>query len=75
MSGEIIRLIPRPRHDHEQSDFPTIAFRSSAWPDDLAMDRPDSAGCECKRVRSARRTRGDGPAPEAGRRWRRVPRR
>ena len=28
MSAEIIQFIPRPRRDREQTDFPTIAFRS-----------------------------------------------
>ncbi|MHC2333091.1 hypothetical protein [Bradyrhizobium sp. USDA 4454] len=29
MSAEIIKFIPRPRRDREQTDFPTIAFRSA----------------------------------------------
>jgi len=36
MSTDIIQLIRRPRHDHEQTDFPTIAFRSVRGP---ATDR------------------------------------
>ncbi|MGY3534172.1 MULTISPECIES: hypothetical protein [Bradyrhizobium] len=28
MSAEIIQFIPRPRHEGERTDFPTIAFRS-----------------------------------------------
>ncbi|WP_426441568.1 hypothetical protein [Bradyrhizobium genosp. P] len=46
MSAEIIQLIPRPqpRHDREQTDFPTIAFRSAvAYPD---TDYGDTAPCE-----------------------------
>ena len=41
MSAEIIQFIPRPRHDSEQTDFPTIAFRSVVR--DLATDRVDAA--------------------------------
>jgi hypothetical protein len=28
MTAEIIRFILRPKHDREQTDFPTIVFRS-----------------------------------------------
>ncbi|MBR1203884.1 MULTISPECIES: hypothetical protein [unclassified Bradyrhizobium] len=28
MSAEIIQFIPRPRYEHDRTDFPTIAFRS-----------------------------------------------
>jgi hypothetical protein len=28
MTAEIIRFIPRPKHDRQQTDFPAIAFRS-----------------------------------------------
>ena len=45
MSAEIIQFIPRPKCDREQTDFPTIAFRS-ALPDDLTMDHADTAPCE-----------------------------
>ena len=45
MSAEIIRFIPRPRHDRKQTDFPTIPFRSSV-PDELAMDHVDTVPCE-----------------------------
>lgn len=40
MSAEIIRFIPRPKHDREQTDFPTIVF-CSAVPDDLSMGHAD----------------------------------
>lgn len=46
MSAEIIRFIPRPKHGREQTDFPTIAFRSSVRPDDPAIDYTDTAPCE-----------------------------
>jgi hypothetical protein len=36
MSADIIQLIPRPRRAFEQTDFPTIAFRSVVR--DLATD-------------------------------------
>ena len=39
MSAEIIRFIPRPKHDREQTDFPTIVF-CSAVPDDLPWVMP-----------------------------------
>jgi hypothetical protein len=46
MSAEIIRFIPRPRHEREHTDFPTIVFRSVV-PDDLAMGHADdTAPCE-----------------------------
>jgi hypothetical protein len=44
MSADIIQFIPRPRTDHEQTDFPTIAFRSAV--PDLARDPVDTAPCE-----------------------------
>jgi hypothetical protein len=45
MSAEIIQFIPRPKH-REQTDFPTIVFRS-AMPDDSTMNRADdTAPCE-----------------------------
>jgi hypothetical protein len=46
MSAEIIRFIPRPKHDHEQTDFPTIAFRLPARPKAPAIDHVDTAPCE-----------------------------
>ena len=44
MSAEIIQFIPRPRHDDEKTDFPTIAFRSAV--PDLTMDHADAVPCE-----------------------------
>ena len=44
MSADIIQFIRRPRNDHEQTDFPTIAFRSVVR--DLAGDHGDTAPCE-----------------------------
>jgi hypothetical protein len=44
VSAEIIQFIPRPRHDDEQTDFPTIAFRSAA--PDLTTDHADAVPCE-----------------------------
>jgi hypothetical protein len=49
VTAEIIQFIPRPKHDREQTDFPTIAFRSARQPDDLVMDHADTAPCECVR--------------------------
>ena len=46
MSAEIIQFIARPNHHREQTDFPTIAFRSATGPDDLTMDHVDTAACE-----------------------------
>jgi hypothetical protein len=46
MSAKIIQFIPRPNHNRDQTDFPEIAFRSAARPDDLAMDHVDTAPCE-----------------------------
>jgi hypothetical protein len=46
MSAEIIRFIPRPKHGREQTDFPTIAFRSAVRPDDPVTDHADTAPCE-----------------------------
>jgi hypothetical protein len=46
MSAEIIQFILRPNHHREQTDFPTIAFRSVAPRDDLTMDHADAAACE-----------------------------
>ncbi|MBR1190424.1 hypothetical protein JQ634_31735 [Bradyrhizobium sp. AUGA SZCCT0240] len=44
MSAVIIQFIPRPRHDHEQTDFPTIAFRSAVH--EPAADPTDLTPCE-----------------------------
>jgi hypothetical protein len=46
MSAEIIRFIPRPKREREQTDFPTIAFRHPVRPEDPAVDRADTAPCE-----------------------------
>jgi len=46
LSAEIIQFIRGPKHNREQSDFPTIAFRSAARPDDLTMDHVDTAPSE-----------------------------
>lgn len=46
MSAEIIQFIPRPNHDREQTDFPTIAFRLPVRLEDLAIDPVDTAPCE-----------------------------
>jgi hypothetical protein len=45
MSADIIQFIPRPKHDREQTDFPTIAFRSTV-PDETETDDVDTAPCE-----------------------------
>jgi hypothetical protein len=45
MSAEVIQFIRRPKHDREQTDFPTIVFRSTA-PRDLAMGHADTKPCE-----------------------------
>ena len=46
MSAEVIQFIRGPRHDREQTDFPTIAFRSVLRHADLTMDHIDAARCE-----------------------------
>jgi hypothetical protein len=46
VSAEIIQFIRGPKHHRGPSDFPTIAFRSMARPDDLVMDHADTAPCE-----------------------------
>ncbi|MES5481150.1 hypothetical protein QMZ05_00200 [Bradyrhizobium sp. INPA03-11B] len=46
MSAEIIQFIPRPRRDREQSDFPTIAFRSTLPDPDPGTDHADTAPSE-----------------------------
>jgi len=43
MSAEIIQFVSRPKHNREQTDFPTIAFRSVIRPDDLTMDHVDTS--------------------------------
>jgi len=45
MSAEILRFIPCPGLDCEQTDFPTIVFRSAVV-DDLTMDHADTPPCE-----------------------------
>ncbi len=44
MNADIIQFIPRPRTNHEQTDFPTIAFRSVV--PDPNRDHVDTAPCE-----------------------------
>ena len=44
MSADIIQFIPCPTNAKEQTDFPTIAFRSVVH--DLAGDHVDPASCE-----------------------------
>jgi hypothetical protein len=44
MSADVIQFIPRPRTDCEQTDFPTIAFRSTVH--DLSRDHVDTAPSE-----------------------------
>ena len=46
MSAEIIQFIRFPKRDGGHSDFPTIAFRSAARPDDLVMDHADTVPSE-----------------------------
>jgi hypothetical protein len=46
VSADIIRFIPAPKRDDEQTDFPTIAFRSAVPPDDLTMDHADASPSE-----------------------------
>jgi len=46
VSAEIIQFIRGPKRGREHSDFPTIAFRSAARPDDLVMDHADVAPSE-----------------------------
>jgi hypothetical protein len=45
MSAEIIQFIPRPRHNREQTDFPSIAFRSTV-PDETGTEHVDTAPSE-----------------------------
>ena len=44
MSADVIRFIPRPGNDCEQTDFPTITFRSVVH--DFVRDHVDTAPCE-----------------------------
>ena len=44
MNADIIQFILRPGNDQEQTDFPTIAFRSVVY--DLDRDQADTAPCE-----------------------------
>jgi len=46
VNAEIIQFIRCPMRNREQSDFPTIAFRSAAPPHDLTADRVDTAPIE-----------------------------
>jgi hypothetical protein len=46
MSAEIIQFIRGPQRHRDHSDFPTIAFRSAARPDDLVMRHADTAPSE-----------------------------
>jgi len=46
VSAEIIQFIRGPKNGREPSDFPTIAFRSTARADDLVMDHVDTSPCE-----------------------------
>ena len=46
MSAEIVQFIRGPKRNRELSDFPAIAFRSAARPDDLVMDHVDAASSE-----------------------------
>jgi hypothetical protein len=46
MSVEIIQFMRPPNLGRETTDFPTIAFRSTARPDDLTMDHVDTSPSE-----------------------------
>ncbi len=46
MSADIIQFIPRSPRNRGQTDFPTIAFRSTPRRDNLAMDHVDTSPCE-----------------------------
>jgi hypothetical protein len=46
VSAEIIQFIRGPKRNRGLPDFPTIAFRSAARPDDLVMDHADTAPSE-----------------------------
>ncbi len=45
MIAEIIRFIPRPKHDRQQTDFPAIAFRSTVA-ENSATDHADVVQCD-----------------------------
>jgi hypothetical protein len=49
VSAEIIQFIRGPERHRDHSDFPTIAFRSAARPDDLVMDHADAVPNEVVR--------------------------
>lgn len=53
VSAEIIQFIRSPKHYRGLSDFPTVAFRSAARPDDLVMDHADTAPSEYVRPEPA----------------------
>jgi hypothetical protein len=55
VSNEVIRFIPRPRHDEDDTDFPVIAFRSAA--PDIATCRIGQAVCEDARPGFGSRSR------------------
>lgn len=44
MSAEVIQFIPRPRQDRGQTDFPTIAFRTTVPDPDI--DHADTSPSE-----------------------------
>ncbi len=46
MSAEIIQFARGPKRHRGHFDFPTIAFRSAASPEDLVMDHADPEACE-----------------------------
>ena len=50
MSAEIIQFIRGPNQYRVPSDFPAIAFRLVARPDDLVMDHADMPACDYVRA-------------------------
>ena len=57
MSAEIIRLMPRPGHGGEPTDFPAIAFRTAV--PDITTDqhaRPDDVAPKARALNNADRT-------------------
>jgi hypothetical protein len=46
MTAEIIHVIPRPKRDREQTDFPAIAFRSPVA-DSSATEHADLVPRDC----------------------------
>jgi hypothetical protein len=58
LSAEIVQFTRGAKHEPDQSKFPTIAFRSAARPDKLAMNHVDTAPCEY--VRPEPTEAGDG---------------